>query len=88
MSCKYFGPDSYFYFLVLGPNSVESWIAIISYPHLTICAYLSIDMVVHFDAPDPDYPLPPINEIPDEDADKPKEAYKLVTHMLVISALG
>jgi D-arabinose 1-dehydrogenase len=44
-------------------------------------------MVVHFDAPDPDYPLPPLNEIPDEDADKPKEVYKLVTHMLDISAL-
>jgi hypothetical protein len=44
-------------------------------------------MVVQFDAPDPDYPLPPINEIPDDDADKPKEAYKLVTHMLDISAL-
>lgn len=81
MSCKYFGPDSCFYFLVLGPDSVKD-----NNPHLTI--YLSVGMVVHFDAPDPDYPLPPINEIPDEDADKPKETYKLVTHMLVISALG
>ncbi|KAG1820583.1 Aldo keto reductase [Suillus subaureus] len=36
-------------------------------------------MTVHFDAPDPDYPLPPLNEIPDDDADKPKEAYKLTT---------
>lgn len=48
---------------------------------LTICAYLSIEMV-HFDAPDPDYPLPPINEIPDEDADKPKEVYKLTSTTL------
>ncbi|KAG2159049.1 Aldo/keto reductase family-domain-containing protein [Suillus bovinus] len=36
-------------------------------------------MVVDFDAPDPAYPLPPLNEIPDDDADKPNEEYKLTT---------
>lgn len=36
-------------------------------------------MAIYFDAPDPNYPLPPLNEIPDDDADKPKETYKLTT---------
>jgi len=36
-------------------------------------------MVVHFDDPDPVYPLPPLNEIPDDDADKPNDTYKLTT---------
>ncbi|KAG0696719.1 Aldo/keto reductase family-domain-containing protein [Suillus ampliporus] len=35
-------------------------------------------MVGKFDAPDAHYPLPPLDEIPDDDTDKPKEC-KLVT---------
>lgn len=54
---------------------------------LTTCTDLSSGMVVHFDDPDPVYPLPPLNEIPDDDADKPNDTYKLVTHMLGIMAL-
>ena len=35
----------------------------------------------HSDAPDIDYPLPPLKEIPDSDIDKPKEACKLVFNL-------
>ncbi|KAG1739825.1 Aldo/keto reductase family-domain-containing protein [Suillus paluster] len=36
-------------------------------------------MMGKFDAPDAYYPLPPLDEVPDDDSDKPKEADKLPT---------
>jgi hypothetical protein len=44
-------------------------------------------MAGHLDAPDTAYPLPHLEEIPDNDVDKPKEAYKLVLHLPELSIL-
>ena len=42
--------------------------------------------MVDLDAPDTVYPLPPLEEIPDNDADKPNAAYKLVLDIPDLSA--